>query len=186
MAMKGRTILIAALTAAALCWGAARAEPPDKMMPDPPPGGPRFMMGPGGGHGMMGEGGGFMLPLVLHRANLTPEQRDKVRKILGSDRQNLQKLFSDLGKANDELSKKLFAPGDPTLTDLKPQLDAVAGLRRQLMEQGIKTALEIRKVLTPEQLAKVAEVKQRMDKLHAEMRELMGGEGDNPPPPPPD
>ncbi len=124
---------------------------------------------------MMGEGGGFMLPLVLHRANLTPEQHDKVRKILESDRQDLQKLFSALGKANDELSKRLFAPGDVALGDLKPQLDEIAGLRRQLMEQGIKTALAIRKVLTPEQLAKVAELKQRMDKLHAEMRELMGG-----------
>ena len=71
------------------------------------------------------------------------------------------------------------------LGDLKPQLDEIAGLRRQLMEQGVKTALAIRKVLTPEQLAKVAELKQRMDKLHAEMRELMGGPGDNPPPPPP-
>ena len=183
--MRGRTILIAALTAVALCWGSARAEPPDTLMPGPPPGGPRFMMGPPDGHGMMGEGGGFMLPLVLHRANLTPEQHDKVRRILESDRQDLQKLFSELGKANDELSKKLFAPGDVALADLKPQLDEIAGLRRQLMEQGIKTALAIRKVLTPEQLAKVAEVKQRMDKLHAEMRELMGGGGDNPPPPPP-
>jgi Spy/CpxP family protein refolding chaperone len=182
--MRGRRIFIAVLTAAALCWGSARAEPPEGMMPDPPPGGPRFMMGAGGRHGMMGEGGGFMLPLVLHRANLSPEQRDKVRKILESDRQNLQKLFSELGKANDELSKKLFAPGDLALSGLKPELDAVAGLRRQLMEQGIKTALEIRKVLTAEQLAKVAEVKQRMDKLHAEMRELTEG-GDNPPPPPP-
>jgi len=182
--MRGRAILIAALAAAALCWGSARAEPPGKTMPDSPPGGARFMMGPGPGHGMMGEGGGFMLPLMLHRANLTPEQYAKVHKIIGSDRQDLHKLFSELGKANDELSKKLFVPGDLTLSDLKPQLDAVAGLRRQLMEQGIKTALEIRKVLTPEQLAKVAEVKQRMDKLHAEMRELTEGE-DNPPPPPP-
>ena len=183
--MRGRTILIAVLGVAAICFGSARAEPPDKMMPGPPPGGSRFMIGPSEGHGMMGEGGGFMLPLVLHRANLTPEQHDKVRKILESDRQDLQKLFSALGKANDELSKKLFAPGDVALADLKPQIDEVAGLRRQLMEQGIKTALAIRKVLTPEQLAKVAELKQRMDKLHAEMRELMGGDGDGPPPPPP-
>jgi len=181
--MRGRTILIAALTAAALCWGSARAEPPDKLMPGSRLGGRRFMMGPPDGHGMMGEGGGFMLPLVLHRANLTSEQHDKVRKILESDRQDLQKLSSELGKANDELSRKLFAPGDVALADLKTQLDEVAGLRRQLMEQGVKTALAIRKVLTPEQLAKVAEVKQRMDKLRAEMRELM--EGDDPPPPPP-
>ena len=180
--MRGRTILIAALTAAALCWGSARAEPPDKLMPGPRPGGRRFMMGPPDGHGMMGEGGGFMLPL-LHRADLTPEQHDKVRTILESGRQDLQKLSSELGKAHDELSRKLFAPGDVALADLKTQLDEIAGLRRQLMEQGTKTALAIRKVLTPDQLAKVAEVKQRMDKLRAEMRQMM--EGDDPPPPPP-
>jgi len=177
--------LIGVLAAAALSWGSASADPPDKLMPGPP-GDRIFIGGPGGPHGMMmGEGGGFMLPLVLHRANLTPEQHEKVRKILESDRQDLQKLFSSLGKANDELSKKLFAPGDVALGDLQSQLDEIAGLRRQLMEQGIKTALAIRMVLTPEQLAKVAELKQRMDKLHAEMRELMGGPGDSPPPPPP-
>jgi len=191
--MRARSIFIAVLTAVALCSGSSRAEPPGgpgAMMHDPPPGGgPRFMMGHGGGgHGMMGEGGGFLLPLVLHRANLSPEQHLKVRKIMRSDRENLQKLFSDLRKANDDLSKKLLAPGDLTLSGLKPELDAVSSLRRQLMEQGIKTALEVRKVLTAEQLAKVAEVKQRMDKLHAEMRDLMEGEGegeDNPPSPPP-
>jgi Spy/CpxP family protein refolding chaperone len=187
--MRARSTFVAVLTALALCSGSARADPPGGpggMMPDPPPGGgPRFMMRHGdGGHGMMGEGGGFLLPLVLHRANLSPEQRDKVRKILQSDRESLQKLFSDLRKANDDLSKKLLAPGDLTLSGLKPELDAVSSLRRQLMEQGIKTALEVRKVLTAEQLAKVAEVKQRMDKLHAEMRDLME-EGDEPPPPPP-
>ena len=168
---------MAALTALVLGSGAARAEPPDRLMPGPPGMGMKFgMMGGGPGEHMMGDGSGFMLPLVLHRANLTPEQHEKVRKILQSDRESLHKLFSELGKANDELSKKLFTAGDLGLADLKPQIDVVSDLRRQLMEQGIKTALAIRAVLTPQQLAKVAEIKQRMDKLHAEMRALVEGD----------
>ena len=109
--MRGRTILMAVITVAAIWFGSARADPPDKMMPGPPPGDRMFIGGPGGPHGMMmGEGAGFMLPLVLHRANLTPEQHEKVRKILESDRQDLQKLFSALGKANDGQGHV----GDPT------------------------------------------------------------------------
>ncbi len=43
------------------------------------------------------------------------------------------------------------------------------------MEQGLKTALAIRAVLTPEQLAKVAQLRGRMEKLQAEMRSVLEG-----------
>jgi Spy/CpxP family protein refolding chaperone len=45
-------------------------------------------------------------------------------------------------------------------------------LREQLMQEGVKVALQVRAVLTPEQLAKASELKSRMKSLHTEMRNL--------------
>lgn len=41
------------------------------------------------------------------------------------------------------------------------------------MEQGLKTALAVRAVLTPEQLAKVNQLKDQLRKLRTEMRSLL-------------
>ena len=180
--MRGRIALEIALVSSALWWSLASAEPPPPPFgepPGPPPGDVRFgTAGPGGPmffehHVEMGEGPGPMLPLILRHARLTPEQHEKVQHIMEADRDNLHKLFKQLEQENEGLSDKLFAAGDVKFADVKPQLTEIADLRRQLMEQGVKTTLAIRAVLTPAQLAKVTDLKQRIDKLHAEMRQLM-------------
>jgi Spy/CpxP family protein refolding chaperone len=188
--VKSKIKIAIAMAVLGLWWSAARgglptpafADPPqfDVMIAPPPlagPGGPP----PGGPLGpppvmMFGaEGPGPLLPLILHQANLTPEQHDKVRKILDADREQLRSLFAQLDRANQALSSKLFASQDVKLADLMPEIDRTSALRRELMEQGVKTTLAVRAVLTPEQLARVTDVKQRMDKLQAEMRQLMQG-----------
>jgi Spy/CpxP family protein refolding chaperone len=156
--------------------------PPDVMAPAPPPPGPPgeavffARTGPGGPPMMMmGEGPGPMLPLILHQAKLTKEQHDKVRRILDADRESLRNLFGELDEANRDLSNKLFSPGEVRYGDVMPQIERTSTLRRELMEQGVKTTLAIRAVLTPEQLARVTEVKKRLDTLQSEMRQLMEG-----------
>jgi hypothetical protein len=71
------------------------------------------------------------------------------------------------------MADKLFAPGDVRAEDLTSQIQRVAQLREQLMQEGLKVALEVRAVLTPQQLAKATELKERMRALHTEMRELL-------------
>jgi Spy/CpxP family protein refolding chaperone len=190
MTVNCKTKIAIGMAAFGLWWGAERggppmpalAEPPqfDVMIPAPPPGGPGGPPpgGPPGPPPMMmfgAEGPGPLLPLILHQAKLTPEQHEKVKKILDADREQLRSLFAQLDRANQQLSSKLFASQDVKLTELMPEIDRTSALRRQLMEQGVKTTLAVRAVLTPEQLARVTEVKQRMDKLQAEMRQLMDG-----------
>jgi hypothetical protein len=59
--------------------------------------------------------------------------------------------------------------------DLSAIRQQISQLRDQLGQEGLQTALEIRNVLTPDQLAKAAQIRQRMQELQAEMRGLMGG-----------
>ncbi len=136
--------------------------------------GPFHMMGRGGS--MAADSGGMMLPLLLKHVHLTPEQTKQVQAIMDGDRQNLRTLLTQLQAANDQLASKLFAPGNVQAADLAPQIQTVNQLRQQLMEHGIKTALAVRAVLTPEQLTKAAQLKERLQKVHAEMRSLFEGE----------
>ena len=124
---------------------------------------------------MFGGTGAVIMPLVLKHANLTAEQSQHVQGIMERDRGTLRTLFQQLEDANEQLTNKLFAPGPVQEADLTPEVQRVTELRRQLTEQGIQTALAIRAVLTPEQLAKVSQLKDRIQSLHAEMRSIVAG-----------
>jgi Spy/CpxP family protein refolding chaperone len=166
--MKRRMILLTGLLVGSLWSATLHAQPMG-----PPP----MMKGMGGPHMMLGgDGPGIMLPLVLRHANLTSDQQAQVHKIMEADHQDLQALFKQLQTANSQLADKLFAPGTVQASDLAPQVQQITQLRQQLMEQGLKTALAIRAVLTPDQLAKVSQLKDRMEKLQAEMRSVFEGD----------
>lgn len=162
--MKKANVTLTALMLVALWSTLARGQPLG-----PPP-----MMGHGHAR-MFGDSGAMMLPLVLKHAQLTPEQSKQVQAIMESDRQTLRTLFTQLEAANTQLTNKLFAPGAVQAADLAPQVQQISQLRQQLMEQGVKTALAIRAVLTPEQLAKVSQLNDRIQKLHTEMRSIFEG-----------
>jgi len=140
-----------------------------------PMGGPP-MGGPPMGHMMRGDNPAMMLHMVLKQADLTADQQAQVHKIMDADRQNLRTLFTQLQAANKDLANKLFGPGSVQAADLTPQIQRIGQLRQQLMEQGVKTALAVRAVLTPQQLAKVSQLKDRIEKLQAEMQSILGGE----------
>ena len=170
MIRNARLLLVAMMMAGSIALADGGA-PGDVLftLPVPPPDGfgiQFFADGPGPGP---------MLPLFLHRADLTPEQRATIHKVLEGNRAELQKLLTRLEQANEGLSAKLFAARELALADVEKEVAEVSELRRRLMVQGLETTLQIRAIMTPEQLAKVAAVKTRMDKLHAEMRGLLEG-----------
>jgi Spy/CpxP family protein refolding chaperone len=150
---------------------AASAQPPPG---GPPGGGMRSAMRSFGGD-VLGDGPGMMLPLMLRHADLTPDQQKRVQDILSGDREELHALFRKLEAANDELAAKLVAPGSVDTSALQADLQQVTRLRQELMEHGLKTALAVRAVLTPEQLAKTAAVQSKLRSLQQQMRELLDG-----------
>jgi len=159
-----RIVLLGAL-ALTLAFAVVRTAPSQgEMMGGPPMG--RM------GHG---DSPAMMLHMILKNAGLTPDQQTQVRKIMEDDHHQLHALFTQLQAANSQLADKLFGPGAVQAADLTPQVQKVTQLRQQLMEQGVKTALAVRAVLTPDQLAKVRQMKDRIDQLQAEMRTLLEG-----------
>jgi len=135
------------------------------------------MMMKGGGGGPFGGGfmdPGLMLPALLHGVGLTADQKTKVRNILESHHAKFRALFQDLHAANQALADKLFVTGPVHSEDFNDQLQKVAQIRTQLMQEGLAVALEVRNVLTPEQLAKAVTLRQRLESLRTEMRQLLG------------
>lgn len=127
-----------------------------------------------GGGGM--DGFGMMLPAVLRSVNLTPEQDAQVRQILASHRPAFTTLWQQLRGIQEAMADKLFAAGTVLPGDFTPMLQQSAQLREQLLQEALKVALDVRAVLTPEQLAKAAQVKDRLRALRAEERTLLEGQ----------
>jgi periplasmic protein CpxP/Spy len=124
--------------------------------------------------GMAGEGTGMALPLLLRGAKLTPEQKAQVQQIMANHRGRFRDLFSKLRATQDQMANKLFSAERLQEADLAPQVQEISQLRNQLAEQGLKVVLEIRGVLTPEQLAKASQLKSQMQSLHSQMLSLWG------------
>jgi Spy/CpxP family protein refolding chaperone len=156
-----RTILAAALLVASTATAALAQSPP------PGPGAPLEGM-----REAMGRTDGELW-LMIRAANLTPEQQAKVRGILSAHRAVTRPLIEQLRQAQQELGAKLLAPGPLQPADLQPQLGRIGQLRDQLAQDGAQAALEVRAVLTPEQLARAAQTKERLTQLREEMRRLM-------------
>lgn len=119
--------------------------------------------GDGGGHhrgGMMMGGpmmGGMYAERMLDAVNATPDQRSQVKQIMETARNDL-KAQRDAGRAVHDQMRQLFA---------QPTVDARVAetLRQQAMAQHdqssrrmMQAMLEVSRVLTPEQRAKLAEM----------------------------
>jgi Spy/CpxP family protein refolding chaperone len=93
---------------------------------------------------------------------------------MANHRAAFRDLFSQLRAIQDQMANKLFSAGRLQEADLAPQVQQIAQLRNQLAEEGLRVVLEIRGVLTPEQLAKASQLKSQMQSLHSQMRSLWG------------
>jgi Spy/CpxP family protein refolding chaperone len=125
---------------------------------------------------------GMQFGLVLRGLGLTAEQQSRVRTILDGHRPALQSLFGQLRNTSDAMADRLFRTDAVQAKDFDADVKTVTGLREQLMREGLAVALELRQVLTPEQLAKAATVSQRLKELQGEMKSLLGDPGTMPPP----
>ena len=117
-------------------------------------------------------GGSPLLPLMLRSANLTPDQDAKVKELVAARRASARSLMQQLRQAEDDLAEKLLAPGSVHLVDVQPQLQQIGHLREQMLRDSTQAALDIRALLTPEQLGRAAQANTRMRQLQREMRQL--------------
>lgn len=106
---------------------------------------------------------------VLRSLGLTDAQKQQVHQIFVTHRPQLRALRTQLRVATHDMKAKLYSSTPPTTADLAP----INQLRGQLAQERLQLALEIRGVLTPDQLTQATQKMQQMDQLHNQMRSLM-------------
>jgi Spy/CpxP family protein refolding chaperone len=111
----------------------------------------------------------------LKGVDLTEAQEKQVRDIMSAHRGRFRTLFDELRAAQKSMADALLAPGEVRGETLTAQAQRLTQLREQLMQEGLQVALEVRAILTPEQLATAAQLHDRMRALHTEMRGLFKG-----------
>jgi Spy/CpxP family protein refolding chaperone len=139
--------------------------------------------------------GGLDLPLFLRSANLAPDQRAQVSRILDSNHPAFARLFDQIHEQRQQLDDKLFTPGPVDTAMVERLSQSLAQLQAQLADLELKTMLQIRALMTPAQLNRIADFHRRLESLHQQMRELMqenrppgpygGPRGPHPSSPPP-
>lgn len=127
---------------------------------------------PGPGGLMMGGGPGLLPPFVLKKLDLTDEQQAQVKGIIETHRETFRTLFGQLETAREELADKFYASGELSATDLTTQTQQINQVQEQITNEKLKVDLEVRAVLTPEQLTKAAQIKDQLETMHAEMKSL--------------
>ena len=123
----------------------------------------------------MGRDGFDTLPLLIHSAGLSDSQQAQVRQIIGNHRTQLRALREQLRAAETQLGDKLVAMTPVTSADLAPLTQQVNQARSNLAHEWTQVVMEIRGILRPEQLAKAAQNRQKLNQLREEMRTVLGG-----------
>jgi Spy/CpxP family protein refolding chaperone len=126
-----------------------------------------------GGHPFMQEENPMR---ILQFVKLTPDQETQVHNILEKRRAGLHDLFDQLRQAQDAVAAKLLSPGALSQSDVQPLLDRTLQIRQKLAESGLAAMLEVRGVLTPDQLAQAASKRAEMVELQKKMRALQPSE----------
>jgi Spy/CpxP family protein refolding chaperone len=109
------------------------------------------------GHQFRAGGAGFPFR-VLKGLDLTAEQQTQIQAIKEAHRDTLMALGRELHAVNDEVTNKFLSSGDVTAENFTSQTERVAALEAQLFKERLAVGLEVRKVLTPDQLTQATEI----------------------------
>jgi Spy/CpxP family protein refolding chaperone len=130
------------------------------------------------GHGPGGGGGPMSMPMMmlLRHVNLTADQQTQVHQLMDANFAQAQPLIMQLHSIHDQIADKLLSPGSVTTADLTPLQQQASQINQQLDQDMLATALKIRGVLTPAQLAQASDLHGKLKSLRTQFQTLMGDE----------
>ena len=118
-------------------------------------------------------GDGLVMGIPLAAMNLTPEQGRRVSEALAAYQADSAPLVRQLRQSQSALADKLFTAGPLEAADLQAELQQITRRRTQLLELSARAMVDIRNVLTPQQVAAGAQVRARLGQLRSELRQLL-------------
>jgi len=129
----------------------------------------RMSMG-AGRHGEPAGLGGPAVLRILGRLNLTDEQKESIKKIAEEAKEKGKAAAEAVGESRKALSEAVDQGDESAVHNAAMSLGKVLGEQAVLK---IKTMVSIKKVLTPEQLQRLEELKEKMKERSDESLERM-------------
>jgi len=128
----------------------------------------------GGGGGGCGHGGFAGGPRLLHALNLSADQKQQVQAILQAHRATFQQLATNERAARGAIADAMFGTNTVTQQALDPLVQQEAQARTALMNERLAVALQVRGILTPDQIQKASTIHTGMKQLRTQMHALLG------------
>jgi protein CpxP len=127
--------------------------------------------------GPIGFGAPPPFMLMLRKANLTDNQQKQLRQILETEHRRIEPLFRQLHSVHERISDKLLASGPVSANELEPLQRQATEIQENIQARQLDTALKIRALLTSAQLAKMAQVHEKLRSLHQQIEAILGPPG---------
>ena len=110
---------------------------------------------------------------ILRSVGLTDAQKAQIHQIMASHRPQFRTLREQLRAARSQLGDQLYGANPVTTATLAPLTQQIDKLNEQLAQARLQVALEIRGVLTSEQLAKATQIRLQLSQLRSQTRTLL-------------
>jgi periplasmic protein CpxP/Spy len=156
--MTIKQTLVAAVAACALTAGVAIAQPHGA-----------WHHGPGMGEGLE----------ILHSLNLTDAQKEQAKTIEKAAWAQAKPIMEQMHATHEQLANAVLASGTVTADQLSPMVTQEEQYRTQLDQIHLNTVLQIRALLTPEQITQAAATHQKLEALHEQEHEVVEGAHSN-------
>jgi Spy/CpxP family protein refolding chaperone len=157
--------VILSLGALALVPAAALADDQNSAPAGAPAGHPGFSRHAGGDSDSLG--------MLLHSAHLTADQQAQVKSLMHAERTQMKPLFEQRRELRSQIADLLLKAGSVDSAQLEALVQKDEALEKQISEQHLQTAVQVRNLLTADQLAKVAQTRTQMKALHTQMQSIM-------------
>jgi len=111
---------------------------------------------------------------ILHAINLTDAQKTAVHEAEHTAWSQAKPIMAEMRKVHEQMATALTAPGTISAEQLAPMVAQEEQLRTQLDQIHVNTLVQIRNLLTPDQVAQAASMHEKLAALHQQEHEIMG------------
>ncbi|HUH84889.1 MAG TPA: periplasmic heavy metal sensor [Stellaceae bacterium] len=124
----------------------------------------------GGGHWHRGHGGDLAF---LAGVQLTDAQKEQVHQLMHTSFTQIKPLIDQLRSLRQQIGDQMASTGSVDQAQLTPLVQQLEQVRDQIDQQRVETALQVRALLTSEQLAQAAQAHQQLQSLHAQIKSVL-------------
>ena len=111
---------------------------------------------------------------ILHSLNLTDAQKTAVHEAEHTGWSQAKPIMAEMRKVHEQIATALTTAGTVTAEQLAPMVTQEEQLRTQLDQIHVATMVQIRNLLTPEQVTQAAAMHEKLAALHEQEHEIMG------------